>query len=63
MADDLNYFLRRAEQEAISAIAALNPGAAAAHRRMSRLYSSAALMLMLAPAQPRTGQATSPAAA
>ena len=47
MADDLTYFLRRAEQEAISAIAALHPGAAAAHRRMSRLYSSAALLIML----------------
>ena len=47
MADDLTYFLRRAEQEAISAIAALHPGAAAAHRRMSRLYSSAALLILL----------------
>ena len=64
MADDLTYFLRRAEQEAISAIAALHPGAAAAHRRMSRLYSSAALLIMLSPAQPRHGaQTTSPAAA
>ena len=51
MADELHYLLRRAEQEAIRAIAALHPAAAAAHRHMSRVYSSAALML--APAQPR----------
>lgn len=53
MADDLPYLLRRAEEEAIRAIAALHPAASAAHRRMSRLYSGAALMLMLAPTQPR----------
>ena len=53
MADDLPYLLRRAEQEAIRAIAALHPAAAAAHRKLSRYYSSAALLLMLAPAQPR----------
>ena len=52
MVDDLHYLLRRAEQEAIRAIAALHPAAAAAHRTMSRLYSSAALILLLAPAQP-----------
>ena len=51
MADDLPYLLRRAEQEAIQAIAALHPSAAAAHRTMSRLYSAAALMLLRAPAQ------------
>lgn len=53
MADELSYLLRRAEQEAIRAIAALHPSAAAAHRGMCRLYSTAALMLLMAPAQPR----------
>jgi hypothetical protein len=55
MVDDLPYLLRRAEEEAIRAIAALHPAASAAHRRMSWLYSSAALMLMLSPAPGRTG--------
>lgn len=44
--DQLDYWLRRAEQESIAAIRATNPVAAERHDAMAHTYSALALMML-----------------
>lgn len=44
---DTGYFLERAQQEAILAIQAANPAAAAAHQSLSSRYSAQVIMAIV----------------
>ena len=44
--DQLDYWLRRAEQESIAAIRAASPAAAERHDAMAHTYSALALMML-----------------
>lgn len=57
---DLVYFMRRAREEAHSALKADKPEAAAAHRGMSVRYSAKALMAMTQDDRPAFPQLRQP---
>jgi len=44
--EQLTYWLRRAEQEAVAAIRSASPQASASHERMSEAYSAMASSLL-----------------
>lgn len=46
MTERLDHLLRRAEQEAVQAVSAHHPAAAAAHREMSLRYSVRAVSVL-----------------